>query len=751
LTDKEKVVDLPINIELFQQAARLITSWYGVAIVCGLILLWAVGAALVFWFRTRPIERDLKRACRKLAELPEDEAGFAADFAILDEAVREYPVLRHAWQEFQATLIMEDDPSRPAVCNVQSPAIFFSRGSLFDNRLNLRFYNALPNLLTGTGILGTFIGLVAGIYIASDGLGSQDVDAVREALENLLGGASLAFFTSIAGLITSILFSMAEKHALHKLDRLRQRWIEGLDQRLRQLTPEQIARDTLVESRQQTAVLQQFGTELAFQIAQALEDKVTASMGPTMERMVIALEGLRQDLEKKDDKQLLRELVEKFSQNMQSVAGKELTALGETLSTLNERLSLQIEVLTRNQQQMDTNLQKLVRALAQTFRQGNEKLQEQLLAASTAMIADLNKAFDQILHRLAEDMGKQMDENARHRHAMDEVSRQTVNDLQQQISALMESLNSGLVEATTEMAMQLRQVSADTMERMSAVAGELGDTNEKVQKQLIKTSTATSTELKKSVDEILRLLGEDMHKQMDENTRHRQDMDEISRQLISELQQQIGTLVESLNKGLTEATSDMATQLRRVSTDTVDRLKAVADKLGDTVEQMRGGLGDIEEITGGAKQVLFGFKELQGTLDDAYTALATTAKPIQGVAQQFSSASSEIHSTVKQSADIAGKLHDAVSRLQDNQVQVQKVWAEYETRFDRVDQSLANTFKELEDGLARYSEQIKSFVASLDEHTGNIVRDLSGATEELGEAIGDLSDAMSKSRSKTAV
>ncbi|TOQ08322.1 hypothetical protein CGH04_20465, partial [Vibrio parahaemolyticus] len=68
----------------------------------------------------------------------------------------------------------------------------------------MRYFNSVPNKLTGLGILGTFLGLVAGIYLASSGIGSNNIDEAKGALSHLLDGASLAFLTSIAGLITSM-------------------------------------------------------------------------------------------------------------------------------------------------------------------------------------------------------------------------------------------------------------------------------------------------------------------------------------------------------------------------------------------------------------------------------------------------------------------------------------------------------------------------------------------------------------------
>lgn len=62
----------------------------------------------------------------------------------------------------------------------------------------------IPGTVTALGLLGTFIGLIIGI----SGIGFSSVDAALSSIEVLLGGIQTAFYTSIAGVIFSILFNL---------------------------------------------------------------------------------------------------------------------------------------------------------------------------------------------------------------------------------------------------------------------------------------------------------------------------------------------------------------------------------------------------------------------------------------------------------------------------------------------------------------------------------------------------------------
>ena len=62
----------------------------------------------------------------------------------------------------------------------------------------------IPGSLTGLGILGTFIGLILGIR----GIGFSSVNAALSSVQTLLGGIQVAFYTSIAGVILSLIFNL---------------------------------------------------------------------------------------------------------------------------------------------------------------------------------------------------------------------------------------------------------------------------------------------------------------------------------------------------------------------------------------------------------------------------------------------------------------------------------------------------------------------------------------------------------------
>jgi hypothetical protein len=133
-----------------------------------------------------------------------DTHAFALTFDQVDKVLRQGRHFGHAWGEFRKGLIEPDpDEPRPVIRNTVRPSFYLN---LQDLGLHFPGFHALPNVFVGLGLLFTFIGLVAALHFAAQGVGEADLDRTQIALTNLLHAATFKFHTSIAGLLSSIAF-----------------------------------------------------------------------------------------------------------------------------------------------------------------------------------------------------------------------------------------------------------------------------------------------------------------------------------------------------------------------------------------------------------------------------------------------------------------------------------------------------------------------------------------------------------------
>ena len=306
-----------------------------------------------FYSKISPVAKDLAYANGRLFDLG-DMQTFASHFQELDESILERTRLKHSWREFTETLLFpgaEMDDDETVIYNTHPADTYFSQYKVVSPLVNLRFYSSVPNMLTGLGILGTFVGLVCGIYLSTSGLASTEIEEARSALRTLLDGAAFAFFTSIAGLLASILFSWGEKHWVHKVDQLLTDWIEGIDARVRRLPPEKIQALTHRESKEQTKVFRSFTNDLAFSITQIMDDQVKQPLTDLMERLISAVDTLRTDRAVSNE-EVMKQLLSEFSSSITGAAGQEMQAFSQTLAQLNETFSGQIGDMARGQQEL---------------------------------------------------------------------------------------------------------------------------------------------------------------------------------------------------------------------------------------------------------------------------------------------------------------------------------------------------------------------------------------------------------------
>jgi hypothetical protein len=140
--------------------------------------------------------------CAGLRNVPNHNA-FITDFATVNDAMSGERLLEHSWSEFKKTLIIPSPDERGPIQNTARPSDYLNVDSV-SSELHLPLYQALPNYFVGIGLLFTFLGLVAAIYFASQGV-AGDVTQAKESLGNLLTVATIHHLHSGAPFFASSL------------------------------------------------------------------------------------------------------------------------------------------------------------------------------------------------------------------------------------------------------------------------------------------------------------------------------------------------------------------------------------------------------------------------------------------------------------------------------------------------------------------------------------------------------------------
>jgi hypothetical protein len=195
--------------------------------------------------------------------------------------------LESVWNSFAAQLVVRRDATG-ADCfwTSESAATVFNEASVLDSRLNRNFYTAFPGMVTGVGLLCTFVAILIALL-------SVKLDAnthLFTGLDKLISGLSGKFLSSIAALLAATIFLFCEKWLFHRFTQSLRDLVAALDTLVPRLTPARLLTNIEQHMEELSAAFRHFNSDLSTRLKQGVEE----GMGPTRDRMVGTLEELNQ-------------------------------------------------------------------------------------------------------------------------------------------------------------------------------------------------------------------------------------------------------------------------------------------------------------------------------------------------------------------------------------------------------------------------------------------------------------------------
>lgn len=154
----------------------------------------------------------------------------------IDEAMRETGAFRRPWGQFRKTLLIEHVPwfKEPRVFSTRRAEEFFTQEAVLGSRIDLTFYGQVPSLITGLGLLLTFVAICIGLSrLHAEG---QTVTGIQ----GLINGLAGKFLTSIVGLVCANLFVLLERPAVRRLRVLHEEFLILLDESFQRRTVEDL-------------------------------------------------------------------------------------------------------------------------------------------------------------------------------------------------------------------------------------------------------------------------------------------------------------------------------------------------------------------------------------------------------------------------------------------------------------------------------------------------------------------------------
>ncbi len=184
---------------------------------------------------------------------------FCENFLDTDSKISILEKVRRPWKDFTRSFIK-------AVDETQTQEIFYASkevGEIFDEAVVIRenidrpFYQSIARHIMGLGFFGTFCGLSAGVFLGKAViLEKLSLEEFQSSLTQLLGGASLAFFSAMVGTICSLVYNRMERSSQKENERLIREIKNQLRQKVETLSQEKMVRSQLIETSKQTENIQ---------------------------------------------------------------------------------------------------------------------------------------------------------------------------------------------------------------------------------------------------------------------------------------------------------------------------------------------------------------------------------------------------------------------------------------------------------------------------------------------------------------
>jgi hypothetical protein len=209
--------------------------------MAGAILVFAVG--LIFQsghFEYTPLRDDFRRRTDLLDDLRGDrQKAFSEAFDAIDKRFSGVasPVLELGWAHYRSQLTPTDDGRLAAAIHA---------ADAFDHAdAPARTLEWWANIMVAIGLVITFMGIVAALTEATSAMGPGGGAAMQGALVNLLTIAATKFWTSIAGVLASIILRLAARRRRHAIEALEAHFFALLDACVRFAPPEKVMLEQL--------------------------------------------------------------------------------------------------------------------------------------------------------------------------------------------------------------------------------------------------------------------------------------------------------------------------------------------------------------------------------------------------------------------------------------------------------------------------------------------------------------------------
>ncbi len=663
------------------------------------------------------------------------------------------------WKEFDETLITYEG----RLYNNLDAEQFFNGSTLARRIVDSRLFPTGAAILTGVGVLGTFLGLQLGLSgLSLDG----DISMIQGEIKLLAQSASVAFVTSVWGVGSSLLLNSIEKIFHGAITRK----IHELQQRVDDIFPRfpvmEVFADIRSENKKSSEALNglaeqignkmqtsldSFSNEMTGSIAQSISsaaESISQTIGGTLketieETLVPAVQSMADvttelaDRQAKGSEEAMSGLLERFMDAM----GKEgqgqrdamqgasqeirdaMTGLNSSMGDFFESLKQQQAAFSEEQDERAKTLEKSV---------------HDLVAHQSSALEDTNSKLSGMLEAFAMTLGE---EQARQADSLSSASgdvREAIVDLSTGMNSFFEELGSQQRTMIAEQDERTRALEAAVQRMMNGQSDAQRENSDAVSQMLHdfllrmdQAQNKQSGSLDKASDgvrDVLTNMGGTLESFMESldivQERMRDEQDERNKgleQLVHETTDSVAGLLKQ-GEQLQQNLDSSATAMDSV----VGRMNKTGDALSDATMNLK--------VLG---------SEIGSSTTRAASSIEESVSVVKGLFAENNKVASGLEATLRSLEDIRGTVEAATADLQVAVTESSNGFSSLSTHYKDIQAAMETHVSDLEDQvsslLSGYSDavqaQLESRMTKWDSQTENFCTHMTSAVTAMGEVI----------------
>lgn len=732
----------------------------GTIVVC--LFLWFLYG---FAYKNIKLKSLLTKAIKELAALQRDKGNITLDDIM--NRVMTTPKLQHLWSEFADTLHPQTAPDefgqeRVIRWRQTVPAeAYFNVEALVAVELRTEYFKHQPGILTGLGIIGTFVGLLKGLMNFQI---SSDPDKVRKSLDTLIHGVLEAFLVSACAILLAMVTTFLEKLAI--------------SHRVQQVEEFCNLLDSLFDSGA--------GEEYLSRLVKASESSATQA-AQLKDALITDLKSLLEEMTRQQSEAIAASFQQITQQQVAAIAEGTRTQAQTTeqsgdriANAISEALSDPIQkIAAAVQGTSDTNSQVVTRALNEALVAFSQKLEDmfgsqmsnmnQLLIQTTASMQATVSRFDQLAANIndagknaADAMGERLTQALESMEKRQELLNRTMSDFVAQLRDMVQC-------SQTETNQRLQEAFSLMGERLSAIVSQMEEQARKAssshheqQELLAQNAAKMAAEMGGQIQGILESIQSQFAVMVqalqvqnaetalaNEETQNRmaQNTDKVIHGLADKVEKTIGNLdakmadfvgmlkqqIESTASTQKEVQHDISERVRVAIELLTNQVQALVIETNRSVASMQGATAAMREITSESTRRMENSAE---TLAIAVDDFAKAGSSVSGVMTQAGQVGEKLSTTAGALSSAAALVHTALADYQVSREAITRMVSQLKEVVDAAKQD-ATVSQSLVNQISRSAEQLEKAHSSVEGLFEGVCNELAGAHDAFARNVED--------------